>query len=116
MNIFTEFLTNYGETILSALVTAITGYVVLFIRRIFGELLNNETVSNVVKTCVRAVEQIYKDIHGEEKLAKCLENVSQILNEKGITVSESQLRLLIEAAVEEMNAAITGKTDTNIKN
>ena len=116
MNIFNDFMSNYGATILYAIVTAITGYIGLFIKRVFGELLNNETVSKVVNTCVRAVEQIYKDIHGEEKLAKCLENVSQILNEKGITVSESQLRLLIEAAVEEMNAAVNGKTDTDIKN
>ena len=43
--------------------------------------------------------QVYKELNGEEKLQKALEQASTLLMEKGINVSEVELRTLIESAV-----------------
>ena len=62
-----------------------------------------ETKLSIVKTCVNAVEQTRKDIHGEEKLAVCLEGVKEMLAIKGIEASDFELKMLIEAELAEQN-------------
>lgn len=56
-----------------------------------------------VKTCVNAIEQTRQDIHGEEKLAACLEGAKEMLAIKGIEASEFELKMLIEAELAERN-------------
>ena len=51
------------------------------------------------------MEQIYKDLHGEEKLNKALTAASDMPAEEGIKVSDLELKMLIEAAVAEFNDA-----------
>ena len=50
-----------------------------------------------------AVEQIYKDLNGPEKFEMALQSMTDILNEKGITITALEARMLIEAAVGEFN-------------
>lgn len=57
----------------------------------------------IVKICVNAIEQTRKDIHGEEKLAACLEGVQEMLAIEGIEASEFELKMLIEAELAEQN-------------
>lgn len=102
-NVFNEFISTYGVTILWTIVTFIAGYVALGVKALYTKFVNDKTKKDVVKTCVKAVEQIYVDLHGEDKLNKCIIAASQMLNEKGITIGETELRLLIEAAVNEFN-------------
>ena len=101
--VFQEFIATYGAAILYALVTAIAGYVGIALKNLYTKYINDKTKQQVVKTCVKAVEQLYNDLDGEEKLAKCIEAASQMLNEKGIPISELEIRMLIEAAVNEIN-------------
>lgn len=54
----------------------------------------------------------YKDLHGEEKYNKVVESVSEMLLEKGITITELELKMLVEAAVGEFNKVF--ETDTAI--
>ena len=63
------------------------------------EEINSSTKKNVAKTTVEYIEQVYKNIHGQEKLNKAIEMASSILNEKGISVSETELKTLLESAV-----------------
>lgn len=103
MNIFNEFIANYGVTILHTVLTAIAGYVGIIVKNLYTKFINDKTKKDVVKTCVKAVEQIYTDLHGEEKLDKCIESVTSMLAEKGITITDIEVRILIEAAVNEFN-------------
>lgn len=98
-----EFFTNYGMEILSVILTTLIGYIAIALKGIFNKLANDKTKKAVAKTVVRAVEQIYKDLHGEEKLNKGIEYMTELLNEKGIKTSETEMRLLIEDAVGEFN-------------
>lgn len=96
-----DFISNYGEIILSAIFTVIA----IFVKGLCQKHINDQTKKDVVATCVRAVEQIYKDIHGEEKLNKCIEFVTDMLAEKGIKISDLEIRMLIESAVNAANKA-----------
>ena len=49
------------------------------------------------------VEQIYTDIHGKEKFEKAKESIISILNDKGIPITDLEMDVLIEAAVQELN-------------
>ena len=64
-----------------------------------------------MNSTVQYVEQVYKDIHGEEKLAKAVERASQILNEQGIIVSVDELETLIEATVNGFNGGFNKKVE-----
>ena len=100
---FAEFINQYGMEILYGVVTAIAGYLALVVKNLVTKYINDKTKQSVAKTVVRAVEQIYKDLNGEEKLAKAIESSAEMLTEKGITVTEIELRMLLEDAVGEFN-------------
>jgi intergrase/recombinase len=102
-NLMVEFISQYGVTILYTVITAIAGYIGIFIKGLVEKYINDSTKRAVAKTCVEAIEQIYKNLHGEDKLNKCLEAMSEMLMEKGITVTSLEMRMLIEAAVLEFN-------------
>lgn len=102
---FAEFMTQYGWTILGTILTAIFGYLGVIAKQLATKYINDKTKQTVAKTVVQAVEQLYKDLHGDDKLIKALEAAADMLTEKGINVTDLELRMLIEAAVAEFNDA-----------
>ena len=102
---FAEFINNYGMELLYAVITAIAGYIGIVVKNLVEKYLNDKTKQSVAKTAVKYVEQVFKDLHGEEKLQQALDAATQMLAEKGIIVTELELRVLIEAAVAEFNEA-----------
>lgn len=105
MQVINEFISMYGSTILYSILTALAGYLGIVIKNLYEKYINDKTKKDVAKTCVQAVEQLYKDLHGDEKLQKALEAASDMLMSKGITITDIELRMLIEAAVGEFNDA-----------
>ena len=105
MDFLKAFISDYGTTILYAVLTAIAGYLGVVVKRLYEKYINDKTKQAVAKTVVQAVEQIYKDLHGEEKLNKALQSMSDMLAEKGIQITDLEMRMLIEAAVAEFNEA-----------
>jgi hypothetical protein len=102
---FAEFINQYGVEIMYAIITAVAGYIGIVVKNLCTKYINDKTKAAVAKTAVQFVEQVYKDLHGEEKLNAALEAASEMLTEKGITVSQLEMRVLIEAAVAEFNEA-----------
>ena len=102
---FAEFIDQYGMEILYAIITAVAGYIGIVAKNLCTKYINDKTKQAVAKTAVQFVEQVCKDLHGEEKLKEALSAASDMLTEKGITVSDLELRVLIEAAVGEFNNA-----------
>lgn len=105
MDFLKAFISDYGTTILYAVLTAIAGYLGVVVKRLYEKYINDKTKQAVAKTVVQAVEQIYKDLHGEDKLNKALESMSDMLAEKGIQITDLEMRMLIEAAIAEFNEA-----------
>lgn len=85
-------------------VAGIIGYQ---IKKLYNQYIDTETKKDVVESTVQYVEQVYTDLHGQEKLEKALDRASQILREKGITVYVDELETLIEAAVNGFNSGYT---------
>lgn len=112
---FAEFIDTYGMELLYALITAVAGWLAVVAKNLATKYINDQTKKAVAKTAVQAVEQIYKDLHGDEKLDAALSAASDMLLEKGITVSDLELRMLIEAAVGEFNDAFNKTTETGGK-
>ena len=105
MEFIKNFISEYGTTILYAILTAIGGYLGIWAKKLYTKYVNDKTKQAVAKTVVQAVEQLYKDLRGEEKLEKALEAAADMLAERGIMVTDVELRILIEAAVGEFNKA-----------
>ena len=102
---FVDFINNYGTQIMYAVLTFVGGYVGLWVKNLADKYVNDKTKKAVAKTVVQFVEQVYKDLHGEDKLNAALATASEMLAEKGITVTDLEMRVLIEAAVAEFNGA-----------
>jgi len=113
MEILKEFINEYATTILYTIVTAFAGFVGIAIKSLLKKYVDNKTKKEVAKTVVKAVEQIYKDLHGQEKYDKAVEAMSQMLEEKGIAISEIEIKMLIEAAVSEFNNSF-GEAGENV--
>ncbi len=107
MNILNEFISQYGTVILYTVLTAIAGFIGTQLKKLYEKYITDKTKKDVVKTCVRAVEQLYKDLHGEEKKQKAVESITAMLSEKGITITELEINLLIEATVSEFNISLS---------
>lgn len=108
---FAEFMNTYGMQLVYMALTAIAGYLGIVAKNLFTKYINDKTKENVAKTAVKFVEQVYKDLHGEEKLNAALAAASEMLAEKGITVSQLEMRVLIEAAVAEFNEAFNKEAE-----
>lgn len=85
------------------LLMVMAGIIGYQVKKIYNQYIDTQVKKDVVDTTVKYVEQVYTDIHGEEKLAKAIERASQLLNDQGIIVSVDELETLIEAAVNGFN-------------
>ena len=110
---FAQFINQYGMEILYTVIMAIAGYIGIVIKNLATKYLNDKTKRDVAKTAVQFVEQVYKDLHGEEKLNAAFSAASEMLAEKGIHVSELEMRFLLEAAVAEFNKVFEKKETEN---
>lgn len=96
----------FGTYVLPAIISllaAAAAFVGAQLKKLYEKYINDKTKEAVVRTCVKAAEQLYHDLSGAEKLQKAQEGVVQMLNEKGIPISELEMNLLIEAVVSEFN-------------
>ena len=100
-----EFINTYGVELLYGAIVAIFGWLGAAAKKVFTKIANTKVKRDLAKTVVQFVEQVYKDLHGEEKLNVAMSAFSEMLAEEGIHVSELEMRMLLEAAVAEFNDA-----------
>lgn len=89
----------------------VAGVVGYQIKKLYNKYVDNQTKYDIVASTVEYVEQVYKDIHGEEKLQKALDRASELLTDAGITVSTTELETLIEAAVNGFNGGFNASVE-----
>lgn len=107
---FAVWVQTYAPTILYSALVAIAGFLGAKLKRLLEWVEVNKEKKAVAETVVKAVEQMYKELHGEEKKQKAIEGITQMLESKGITISNLEVEMLLEAAVAEFNAQRTDKT------
>ena len=98
-----SILNEYLVRIASLLLIALFGWLGTQAKNLYKKYVTTQIADDCCRDAVRFVEQIYRDIHGHEKLEKALEVASKLLEEKGITISEYTMEKMIEAAVNEFN-------------
>lgn len=98
-----NILNQYINQIILMLILALAAWLGAQVKNLYRKYITTEIKQNVVRTVVRFVEQVYVDLHGPEKLSQAMEKASEILEGYGITISESELIAMIEAAVNEFN-------------
>lgn len=98
-----EMFSTYVLPVLAAALTALAGFLGTQLKALYRRWVDDKTKEAVVRTCVKAVEQLYHDLGGPEKLEKAQEGVRQMLEEKGISISQLEMDLLIESVVAEFN-------------
>ena len=89
-------------------------YVIIIIAGVLAnkakKLINTDIKKAIVRDTVKYVEQVFKDVHGVEKLDAAKDKAVALLKEKGIKISDEEIIVLIESAVSEMN-----KNDSVVK-
>lgn len=107
------FFATYALPAIIALLTAVAGFIGAQVKKLYEKYINDKTKEAVVRTCVKAAEQLYHDLGGPEKLKKAQEGVRQMLEEKGIPISELELNLMIESVVSEFNYGFARASEVN---
>lgn len=101
-----EFFEAIKPALLSLLATVLTvvfSYIGLETKKLYKRYCDTQEKRDIADTTVRYIEQVYKDLDGQDKLNKAINHASHILSDKGIDVSGDELRALLEAAVHAMN-------------
>lgn len=98
-----ELMTQLTSNVIQVVLVLVFTYIGVAFKNINKKYVDTETKSVIVKNCVRCVEQIYTDLHGDKKKEQCEQQIVQLLYEKGITITQHELDVMIEAAVHEMN-------------
>lgn len=85
--------------ILVTMLTAVLSYLGIQAKRIFKEFIQDKMKKEIAEKTVKYVEQTCKNFSCEEKKQKALEKSLEWMKEKKINVSETELEILIESAV-----------------
>ena len=102
---FAEIINEYGAEILGTLLLAMAGIFGMIAKNMVAKYLDTDTKRTLAKVVVQFVEQVYKNLHGEDKLNAALTVFAEMLIKKNIDASELEMKVLIEAAVAEFNNA-----------
>lgn len=97
-----EILTSAIGIVLTALATLLAtwfGILGTQLKAKYDQKVNTQVKKDVVDATVAWAQQMFYALDGEEKLSKAMTQASLILTEKGIPVSDVELRTLIESAV-----------------
>lgn len=115
---FAEIIRYYGMHIIGLLLVAVAGCLGLVFRNWLSkwvqaetDRLDGETKVKIAKTVVAFVEQVWKDLHGQDKLWKALDKARELLAKKGIAFDAEEMEILIEAAVAEFNEVFRKPVD-----
>lgn len=92
---------------IASVIAVLFGVLGAKLKSVYDTKIKTDTAKIVVEDVVKFVQQVYKDLDGPEKLQKALTEASTILNEKGISISETELDMLIESAVYGLKQGIT---------
>ena len=106
MDIFNAYISQ----LLLVIILAVATFIGTQVRNLYKKYVTTEIKQAVCKTAVRFVEQVFKDIHGEEKLKQAMIKASEILAEYGIHISDTELIAMLEAAVNEFNNSFWKET------
>lgn len=102
-----EIINTYLIPMLATIITGVASYVGIKIKSMYEKYIDTKTKKEIVEYTVKYVEQICKTtkISNKKKLQMAKEKSLNWLNEKGIKISDTELEVLIESAVNGLNSS-----------
>ena len=98
-NILIDFTKDYGPTMIHSIVMGIFSYVVLDIKKIYKNHIEDKIKKEVVdKVCIY-IDEIYPEIDAENKLKMAISNSREMLKEKKIDISNLELEVLLHNSI-----------------
>lgn len=94
-----EILTTYLVPAVFTLVSGFFAWLGNKVKKLIETRIKNEEIKEIVENVVKYTEQKSKELTSSEKFDLALSKASEWLNEKGIKVSDTELEILIESAV-----------------
>lgn len=85
--------------ILVTVITAVLSYIGLQIKKNYQEYMQYRSKKEIVEKTVAYVEQTSKDLSCELKKQKATEKALEWIKEKKLSISDTELDILIESAV-----------------
>ena len=98
----TQLINECGIQLMQLILTLVVSYVGLMFKKYYNMYINTEEKKHIINVCVKATEQLYKDLNGEAKKQKAIDMICDLLYEKGISITEAELNAMIEAVVQEL--------------
>lgn len=104
-NYLHQELVNFAVAVLTTCVGIVTTYITRYLKNkgLIAKMQSNKELVNFV---VLAIEQAYFHLKGEEKLNLAKVEITKLLKEKKIKISEKELDILIEASVKQMKESV----------
>lgn len=102
-----ELIQNNIIEILATVITAVASFIGVSIKKAYTKYVDTKTKKEIVEATVKYIEQIYKNamVSNEDKLIKAKEKALEWLNSKGLKISDTELEILIESAVNGLKSA-----------
>lgn len=85
--------------IVFTIITGIIGYIGVRIKKMYQEYIHDKLKKEIIEKTVKYVEQTSKDLSCKEKKNKALKKSLEWMKEKKINISDTELEILIESAV-----------------
>lgn len=98
-----EFLHTYGMKLAALVLAIIFGKIGYEAGKLAVKYLSTTIKREIAEKSMQYVEQVYKLLHGEEKMQKALETARVFLAKLGMKFDAEEMRFLIEAAVGAFN-------------
>lgn len=113
MENFLELLIQALVPVLATVVTAAVAYLTAKIKQktaVEIEKINDDTKRMVIEKVVAYVEQTAKEMANTEKFELAINKASTWLAEKNIPITETELTVLVESAVNGLHKGLEGNT------
>lgn len=106
-----EIITTYLVPALFTLLTGILTWIGTKIKNIIEEKVRSDKAKDIIYDVVKYTEQTCKNLTGTEKFEISMQEASEWLNSKNIELSDYELRIMIESAVNTLYGKINKESE-----
>ena len=99
MSIFQTFIIKYFLPLLSSVMVGIVSYVSIHLKELITNFYYHRVEHEEADMVCQAVFQLYPNLSYDEQIQEMITNLQQVLKEKGIILTDLQLRMLIHSSV-----------------
>lgn len=106
-----EIITTYLVPALFTILTGILTWIGTKIKNTIEEKIKSDKAKDIIYDVVKYTEQTCKSLTGTEKFEVSMQEASEWLNSKNIELSDYELRIMIESAVNTLYGKIKRESE-----